>query len=645
MKIQLLMIMNSNTKSRRLSMEKLLSLLAMVLVLFANRAMAQTNPTAQALPYTQDFGAASFSSLPAGFATWAANGDNLISQTDAENSAPSANSTAISSRTTTTTTGGVYGYAIAANGRIYIQTSDNATNGAIQLILAINTGANTSIRVSYDLELINEASARNVGVVLQYRAGTSGAWTTVDGSFSYYSNATANRGDDDASADFDRYSFNVSGLSSSTDYQFRWATTRGQSAGNSCGIGIDSIDIRAYSPTTYTYNGSGNLDTTTNWTPNPPDFVTNDQIFKINTSVTTSAVGSFTVSGNGSKIQIGDAASSAVTVTIGSANAITGLIEMNSASSGINTLIINNATLPYFGDIKNGAIRFSMGAAFNIPLSSIYGTLILDGVSTAITNPGAASDRFDLKVSRDITVQNSATNPNTDRINLLASGSNNQTLTATGTSTFRNFEINTTISKTGTFALANGSNITLVNNLSLKCTGSSNLFSDGGNTITLSGGGGNVNLDGNELGYNFTGTLRTTHTSGTINFRKNSTSTWTIRGELNNVNIDGAGGAVTFQSTFIVTAIVFKGNFTVGATAGTITFGSIPTSPTRPHFDFFGNYTYNRTTAPVKRSGSTFTFMGSSPQTITSSVTGGEAFENLWNFNENTTTGLTIHSK
>ena len=139
MKIQLLITMKSNTKSRTLSMEKLLSLLAMVLVLVAHRAMAQTNPTAQALPYTQDFGAASFSSLPAGFATWAANGDNTVSQTDAENSAPSANSTAITSRTTTTPTGGVYGYAIAANGRIYIQTSSNATNGAIQLILAINT--------------------------------------------------------------------------------------------------------------------------------------------------------------------------------------------------------------------------------------------------------------------------------------------------------------------------------------------------------------------------------------------------------------------------------------------------------------------------------------------------------------------------
>jgi len=628
----------------KFSFIKRLTVLALLLMFGVKGVMGQTNPTAQALPYTQNFGAASFSSLPAGFATWAGIGDRLIAQTDAENSAPSANSNAISSITTTTTTGGVYGYAIAANGRIYIQTSDNLTNGAVQLILAINTGANTSIRVSYDLELINEASARNVGVVLQYRAGTSGAWTTVDGSFSYYSNATANRGDDDASADFDRYSFNVSGLSTSTNYQFRWATTRGQSTGNSCGIGIDNIDIRAYSPTTYTYNGSGNLATTTNWTPNPPDFVTNDQIFKINTSVSTSTVGSFTVSGNGSKIQIGDAASSAVTVTIGSANAITGLIEMNSASSGINTLIINNATLPYFGDIKNGAIRFSMGAAFNIPLSSIYGTLILDGVSTAITNPGDSLDIFDLKVSRDITVQNSATNPNTNRINLLASGSNNQTLTATGTSTFRNFEINTTISKSGTFALANGSNITLVNDLSLNCTGTSNQFSDGGNTITLSGGGDvNVNLDGNPLGYNFTGTLTTTHTFGTKNFRRsNSQTTHAIRAELNNVNINGAGGLVTFQSSSLYIAITFKGNFTVGATAGTIRFGTV--SGQNPSFDFYGNYTYNRTTAPIKTTNTTFWFVGSSPQTITSSVTGGEAFDNLYNFNENTTTGLTIAS-
>ena len=511
------------------------------------------------------------------------------------------------------------------------------------LILAINTGANTSIRVSYDLELINEASARNVGVVLQYRAGTSGAWTTVDGSFSYYSNATANRGDDDASADFDRYSFNVSGLSSSTDYQFRWATTRGQSTGNSCGIGIDNIDIRAYSPTTYTYNGSGTLATTTNWTPNPPNFTSADQIFKINSTVSTVSVGSFTVSGDGSKIQIGDAASSSVIVAIGAANPITGLIEMNSASSGTNQLTISNATLPYFGDIKNGAIRFGMGAAFNIPLSSIYGTLILNGAGTAITNPGAASDRFDLKVSRDITVQASATNPNTDRINLLASGSNNQTFTATGTSTFRNFEINSKVSKTGTFTLASGTNITLVNNLTLNCTGSSNQFLDGGNTITLSGGG-NVNLDGNSDGYSLTGTLTTTHTSGTTNFRNNSSLLEAPKAHFNNININGAGGAVTFQSAGGPTAefdYYFNGNFTVAAAAGAITFGTVGTSP---YFYFYGNYTYNRTTQPTKQTNIVFTFNSNSPQTLTSSVTGGESFNDIENKCFDTVTGLTIAS-
>lgn len=627
----------------KFSIFKLLSVLSLVVHFGINGVNGQTNPTAQSIPYTQNFGTATFSTMPTGMAAWnGLSGAALIVQTDAELSVPTANASLSSTPITAAqATGGVYGYAASSNARAYIQTSVNLTNGANQIVAAINTGSGvTSIRISYDLDLISPASTRPIGLVCQYRQGTSGTWTTVEGSNTVYTSGTSNRGDADALADFDRYSFGITGLTSRTDYQIRWAVTRGNSAGNSCGLGIDNIDIRAYSPTTYTYNGSGNLSTTTNWTPNPTNFTADDQLFVINSSVSTATVGSFTVTGNGSKIQIGSSGSSAVTFTVGNANPEVGHLDISTASSGTNTLVLNSSsTFPYFSSISNGTVQFSGGAAFTLPVSSIWGNLVIDGSSTAVNNPLTTSDRQDMKIAGNFTVQNSASIPSADRLQLLLSGSNNQTFTYSGTLTVRNFESNLTISNTGTTTFASGANLTCANNLTLNNTGSSNQFIDGGNTITLSGGG-NVNLDGNAAGYNFTGTFNTTHTSGTTtNFRNSSASTGPIVATLNNVNHNGAG-AIAFQSTGGGT-ISIAGNFSVISTSGAVTFG---TSSTTPTFRFGGNYTYNRITAPAKQAGITFEFNGSVAQTLNSSVTGGEAFENFTNSNTNSITGLTIAS-
>ena len=53
-------------------------------------AWAQTNPTVQSLPYSQSFGTATFSTMPAGTAAWnGLNGGTLTTQALAEASSPS----------------------------------------------------------------------------------------------------------------------------------------------------------------------------------------------------------------------------------------------------------------------------------------------------------------------------------------------------------------------------------------------------------------------------------------------------------------------------------------------------------------------------------------------------------------------------
>lgn len=198
---------------------------------------AQTNPSVLNLPVSEDFGTATFTALPSGFAAWTVNSSPVGNQTNAENSTASADAS-ISARTTSTSTGGCFGYATAGNGRFYVQTSSNSTNGSNQLVASISTEGLGDIDVSYDVEMIR-AQPRPIGVVLQYRVGTSGGWTTVGDTVYEHSSANRTDGDVDQFADLRL----PSAANNQAIVQVRWAVWRSTSAGNSCGIAIDNISI------------------------------------------------------------------------------------------------------------------------------------------------------------------------------------------------------------------------------------------------------------------------------------------------------------------------------------------------------------------------------------------------------------------
>ena len=218
-----------------------LSMLLFAMIGLGQNVNAQTNPAAQALPYTQTWGASTFTAMPTGTAAWnGLNGGAIGTQALAESSVPTGNAT-ITARTTSITTGGSYSYLPSgSNVRFYHQGSSNATNGANQLAVAINTGSNTSLDISYKIEILNiGGSGSNIGSVLQYRSGTSGSWTTVSGSANVFSNPGVVLGS------VSSYSYSVIGLSINTDYQFRWAHWR--SSGTSLGLAYDDISFTASS--------------------------------------------------------------------------------------------------------------------------------------------------------------------------------------------------------------------------------------------------------------------------------------------------------------------------------------------------------------------------------------------------------------
>lgn len=254
-------------KSSHVAVRKLSSLLLsicciIVFVIASITSQAQTNPTAQNLTYSQNFGTTTFTVMPTGTVAWTVTSSPKGSQSSAESSTPNGDAT-ITAATTTQTTGGCYGYATSSNGRLYVQASSNSTNGTNQLATAIVTSNLQNIQVSYDVEMIS-AQAKTIGVVLQYRVGTSGSWTTVSGSAYAHNNSDRSAGQVDNFANLSL----PAGANDNAVVQLRWATWRGSESGNSSGIGIDNISISGSAiPTSYYFRSkqTGNWNSTSSW--------------------------------------------------------------------------------------------------------------------------------------------------------------------------------------------------------------------------------------------------------------------------------------------------------------------------------------------------------------------------------------------
>jgi len=240
---------------------------------------AQTQPVPQALPYSQNFGTSTFSSLPAGVVAWSGlNGGSISSSTSAANSNPSSDAT-VSATTTSETTGGTYGYATSSNARFYVQTSSNSTNGANQLAVAVNTIGRTNVVLGYSVEIIS-AQPRTVGVLCQYRIGSSSGWTNVAASsgLNPYSQAGGTAG-----VKTTVQATLPPAAENQPNVQIRWATWRGTETGSSSGIAIDTVSVSGTAssssltvtpvPSTFGENAGANasLVTVTSASPVPAD--------------------------------------------------------------------------------------------------------------------------------------------------------------------------------------------------------------------------------------------------------------------------------------------------------------------------------------------------------------------------------------
>jgi endonuclease I len=224
-------------------MRKLYTLASFCLLGFL--ATAQTNPAPQTLPYTQNFGTAAFTAPFAGMASWTGDGTRPYTTQAAAEATQGGADQPILGLTPggANLSGGHYGDAPSANGRLTILQSGNAVSGTTQLVLAVNTTGASIVSVSYDLSMAI-VNPRDFGICLQYRAGNTGAFITVAGSTVIYSNVSTNGGDADGPTDVDNYVINLPAAASNlAEVQLRWVTWNPTGAGSRSGIAFDNISV------------------------------------------------------------------------------------------------------------------------------------------------------------------------------------------------------------------------------------------------------------------------------------------------------------------------------------------------------------------------------------------------------------------
>ncbi len=163
------------------------SFLCGVLALATSVAFAQTQPAAQSLPYSQDFGSLTHasSSYPAGWQGWqlatAAVGSSF------RTTGPTGDRLLVGNSTASTTSGNVHNY----NGKIGYLTTGSLD---VAMALALNTTGNVNVEVEFDAMTIRNpydggSNTRINEMILQYRVGTVGAFTDLTGT-EYQNNTT-----------------------------------------------------------------------------------------------------------------------------------------------------------------------------------------------------------------------------------------------------------------------------------------------------------------------------------------------------------------------------------------------------------------------------------------------------------------------
>jgi len=242
--------MNNSTcsffTSRKITFKNYVAFCGFLLVSLSS--IGQTNPTAQSLPYTQNFSTltGSTTTYPAGLQGWDVAGSLSPSYVT---TAPSVNRVLSASGNNNTQTRGVYDM----TGRIGVCATGSSLT---TLALALNTTSLTAINVSFNVGTQYSAGRINE-IGLQFRVGTSGGFTNVASS-TYQNTGTLNSGTSTTPINTQTISVTLPvSAENQSVVQLRWMIRDVSGTGNRTNFSIDDISITGTS-SAKTSTASGN---------------------------------------------------------------------------------------------------------------------------------------------------------------------------------------------------------------------------------------------------------------------------------------------------------------------------------------------------------------------------------------------------
>jgi hypothetical protein len=634
----------------------------MFIFAFVGVSSGQTSPSAQTLPYTQDFSSltGSTTSYPAGWQGWDVAGSLSTSYVL---TAPSADRAMSASGNNNTQSRGVYDM----TGKLGICSTGSALSTAV---LSINTTGKTDITFSfkvgtqYSVGRINE-----IGV--QYRIGTSGAFTNLSGT-TYQNTGTANSGTGNTPINVLPVSVTLPvALENNAVVQLRWMIRDVSGSGNRTVFSIDDVSVTPVAPSAPPVITGGTVSGTVGTA------ITNYQIVATN-SPTSYSIASGTLP-TGLSLNTTSGVISG-TPTVAGTSSIT-VNASNGAGTSASPATINfniakgNQTIT-FGTLANrayGDASFTLGATASSGLTITYAssntnvatvsgnTVTIVGVGTTNitasqvgnTNYNAATDVVRsltitqkqltitglTGVNRQYNATNVATVSGSATLNgVLAADTGNVTLSGTPSYTFANA------------AVGNGKAIT-ISGLSLTGSAAANY------SLTLPSLSANITAKAltvtgavaNDKVYD--GTTVATVTGATLNgveVADAATVSLAANGTFASANV-GTGITVTLSLTgagignYTLTQPGLSANITIASQ--TITFNALPVLTLTSGSVNLNSYassssglalTYSSSNpAVVSVSGNTMTVVGAGTATITASQAGNTNYSAATNATRN----------
>lgn len=507
---------------------QLFTLFTLLSLSFSTLLNAQTNPTPQQVPYWTDFSSLSHNSttFPAGWQGW-----KIASQTNNKYNlnAPVSGVSMTSKGYASNSVRGIYNY----NGKIGFL---NASDGDNALVLALKTTGVSNVVVEYAISTIRNpyngtTNTRINGIELQYRVGTSGVFKSVN-SVVYYNNTTNQTSATTTEQKTEVYAVELpSECSNQSTVQVRWISRNIAGSGEYPSFSVDNVDIMSYGKAAYYYyDGSGSLNSTSNWGVNqdgsgsqPSNFTDGYSYFIIKNPATVTLDQLWEVRGDNSKVIIGDGTNTTIFKTINSGT-LRGKLDVRNGSK----IIIGQTTsdMPVFGNMYPGSsLEFLFTASLPyIPAHATFENLLLNSSAnhtyrftigsanilikknfqlsnTLLDNSGSSS--FDFQVGGNFTLGSGAvlSSSFSNNANLSLFGSQTQTITLNGNA----LNINSmTVNSAGVVLSAAG--------------GASNINISSGTANVLKMTSGNIELGSNKitLGSSETNAGTLSYTSGYI---------------------------------------------------------------------------------------------------------------------------------